>query len=243
MGNPDTEQFLLISVVSSLYVFYSFVLCLQLVILWDQRITKPPILFQIASPFCCSYCSVSQSCTTICDTKDCSTQGFPVLHYPLEFAQIHVHWVDDAIQSTITNSQTWLRDLTTRTTEWRSYLILCIPTSPLPSIFPHIRVFSNESFLVKWPKYWSISISSYNEYSEFISFRIDWFYFFAVQRTLKSLLQELSSKASVLWCSGFFMIQLSHSYITTGKKHIFDYMDWLSAKWCVWILIHCLGLS
>ena len=243
MGNPDTEQFLLISVVSSLYVFYSFVLCLQLVILWDQRITKPPILFQIASPFCCSYCSVSQSCTTICDTKDCSTQGFPVLHYPLEFAQIHVHWVDDAIQSTITNSQTWLRDLTTRTTEWRSYLILCIPTSPLPSIFPHIRVFSNESFLVKWPKYWSISISSYNEYSEFISFRIDWFYLFAVQRTLKSLLQDLSSKASVLWCSGFFMIQLSHSYITTGKKHIFDYMDLLSAKWCVWILIHCLGLS
>ena len=99
-------------------------------------------------------------------------------------------------------------------------LILCRPLLLLPSIFPSIRVFSNESVLhIKWPKYWtfSFSISPSNEYSGLISFRIDWFDLLAVQGTLKSLLQHHSSKASVLWHSAFFMVQLSHPYMTTGK--------------------------
>ena len=101
-----------------------------------------------------------------------------------------------------------------------NHLILCHPLSLLPSIFPSIRVFSNESLLhIRWPKCWSFhfSISLSNEYSGLISFRIDWFDLLAVQRTLKSLLQHHSSKASVLQCSAFFMVQLSHPYITTGK--------------------------
>ena len=90
--------------------------------------------------------------------------------------------------------------------------------SPLPSIFPSIRVFSNKSVLcVRWLKYWSFSISPCNEYSGVISLRIDWFDFLAVQGTLKSLLQQHSSKASILQCSVFFMVQLSHLYMTTGK--------------------------
>ena len=100
------------------------------------------------------------------------------------------------------------------------YLILCRPLLLLPSIFPSIRVFSNESVLhIRWPKYWSFSfsISPSNEYSGLTSFRIDWFDLLAVQGTLKSLLQHLSLKASFLWCSAFFMVQLSHSYMTPGK--------------------------
>ena len=90
--------------------------------------------------------------------------------------------------------------------------------SPLPWIFPSIRVFFNESVLdIKWPKYWSFSISSSNEYSGLISFRIDWLDLLAVQRTLKSLLQHYTSKASILWCSAFFIVQLSHPYMTTWK--------------------------
>ena len=100
-----------------------------------------------------------------------------------------------------------------------SHLILCHPLL-LPSIFPSIRVFSNETALcIMWPKYWSFSfnISPPNEYSGLISFRIDWFDFLAVQGTLKSLLQHHSLKASVLWHSTCFMVQLSHPYMTTGK--------------------------
>ena len=100
-----------------------------------------------------------------------------------------------------------------------NHLILCHPLL-LPSIFPSIRVFSNESALrMRWPKYWSFSfsINPSNEYSGLISFRIDWFDLPTVQGTLKSLLQHPSSKASILWCSAFFMIQLSHLYMTTGK--------------------------
>ena len=95
----------------------------------------------------------------------------------------------------------------------------------LPSIFPSIRVFSNESALhIWWPEYWSFSfsISPSNEYSGLISFRIDWFDLLAVQGTLKSLLQHHSSKASILECSAFFIVQLSHPYMTTGKNHSFD---------------------
>ena len=99
-------------------------------------------------------------------------------------------------------------------------LILCRPLLLLPSIFPSIRVFSNESVLhIRWPNYQSLSfsISPSNEYSGLISFRIDWFDLLAVQGTLKSLLQHHSSKASILWHSAFFIVQLSHPYMTTGK--------------------------
>ena len=101
-----------------------------------------------------------------------------------------------------------------------NHLILCCPLLLLPSIFPSIRVFSNESVLcIRWPKYWSFnfSISPSNEYSVLISLRIDWFDLLAVQGTLKSLLQHHSSKASVFWHSTFFMVQCSHPYITSGK--------------------------
>ena len=101
-----------------------------------------------------------------------------------------------------------------------NHLILCRPLLLLPSIFPSIKVFSDESALpIRWPKDWSFSfsISPSNEYSGLISFRMDWLDLLAVQGTLKSLLQHLSSKASVLLCSAFFIVQLSHLYVTTGK--------------------------
>ena len=101
-----------------------------------------------------------------------------------------------------------------------NHLILCHPLLLLPSIFPSIRVFSNESVLcIGWPKYWSFSfsISPSIEYSGLISFRINWFDLLSVQGTLKSLFQHHSSKAIILWCSAFFMVQLSHPYMTTGE--------------------------
>ena len=101
-----------------------------------------------------------------------------------------------------------------------NHLILCRHLLLLPSIFPNIRVFSNESALrIRWPKYWSFSfsISPFNEHSGLISFRMDWLDLLAVQGTLKSLLQHHSSKASILWHSAFFIVQISHSYMTAGK--------------------------
>ena len=101
-----------------------------------------------------------------------------------------------------------------------NHLILCHPLLLLPSIFPSIRVFSNESVLhIRWPKYWSFSFSIRlsNEYSGLISFQMDWLDLLAVQGTLKSLLQHHSSKASILWRSAFFIAQVSHPYVTTGK--------------------------
>ena len=101
-----------------------------------------------------------------------------------------------------------------------NHLILCRPLLLLPSIFPSIRVFSNESLLhIRWPKYWSFSfsISPSNEYSGLISFRMDWLDLLAVQGTLKSFVQHQSSKASILRCSAFFIVLLSHPYMTTGK--------------------------
>ena len=124
--------------------------------------------------FCC--CSVAQSCPTLCNPMDCSTPGFPVLYHLPEFAQTHVHWVGDDI-----------------------HLVLCYSLLLLPSVFPSIRVFSSESALcIRWPKYWSFSISPSSEYSGLISFRIDWFNLLAVQGTLNSLLQHHSLKASVM---------------------------------------------
>ena len=129
---------------------------------------------------------------------DCSTPGLPVHHQLLEFTQIHAHWVSDAIQP--------------------SHPLLS--PSPPTSIFPSIRVFSNESILpIRWPKYWSFSfnIIPSNEYSGLISFRMDWLDLLSVQGALKSLLQPHSSKASIFWSSAFFIVQLSHPYMTTGK--------------------------
>ena len=128
---------------------------------------------------------------------DCSTRGFPVLYCLLEFAQTHIHWLSDAAQPSH---------------------IPCHPLLLLTSVLPSIRVFPNESVLrVRWPKYWSFSISPSNEYSGLISFRMDWLDLLAVQETLKSLLQSPRSKASVLQHSVFFMVQLSHLYMTTEK--------------------------
>ena len=101
-----------------------------------------------------------------------------------------------------------------------NHLILCHPPLLLPSIFPSIKSFSNESALcIRWPKYWSFSFSviPFNEYSGLISFRVDWFDLLAIPGTLRSLLQYHSSIASILWCSAFFMVQLSYPYMTTGK--------------------------
>ena len=101
-----------------------------------------------------------------------------------------------------------------------NHLILCCPLVLPPSVFPSIRVFSNESVLhIRWPKYWSFSfsITLFSEYSGLISFRMDWLDLLAVQRTLKSLLQHHNSKASILWHSAFFIVHLSHPYMTTGK--------------------------
>ena len=127
-----------------------------------------------------------------------------------------------------------------------NHLILCLPLLLLPSIFPSIRIFSNESALhIRWPNYWScsFSISPSNEHSRLISFRMDWFDFFEVHGTLKSLQQHCSSKASIVWCSAFFMVQLAHPYITTGRTIALTIQLLLALGWsfslvsdCIWIL-------
>ena len=133
----------------------------------------------------------------------------------------------------ITNSRSWLRLMSIELVIPSNHLILCRPLLLPPSTFPSIRGFSNESFLhIRWPKYWSFSfsISPSNEYSRMISFRMDWLNLLAVQGTLKSLLQHHSSKASILLCSAFFSVQLSHPYITTNHSLDLD-ICWL----CFWI--------
>ena len=142
--------------------------------------------------------SVVQSCLTLCNPMNCSTPGLPVHHQLLESTQTHVHWVGDAIQ----------------------------PSYPLSSPYPPTLNPSQHQGLFKWvsslhqvAKYWSFSfnISPSNEHPGLISFRMDWLDLLAVQGTLKSLLQHHSSKASILWRSAFFIVQLSHPYMTTGK--------------------------
>ena len=157
---------------------------------------------------------------------DCNMPGFAVLHYLLGFSHVHVHWISDAIQ----------------------------PSHPLPpllllpSIFPSIRVFSSDSTPhIRLPKYWSfsISISSSSEYSGLISFRIDWFDLLAWSRfhgNLKSLFQHYSSKAPILQFSVFFMVQLSHPYMTTGKTITLTRWTFVG-KVMACFLICCLGLS
>ena len=137
--------------------------------------------------------SVTQSCLTLCDPVNRNMPGLPVHHQLPEFIQIHVHRVSDS----------------------SSHLIFCRPLLLLPPIPPSIRVFSNESTLrMRWPKYWSFSFSIIpsKEIPGLISFRMDWLDLLAIQGTLKSLLQHHSSKASILWHSAFFTVQLSHPY-------------------------------
>ena len=127
----------------------------------------------------------------------------------------------------IKNSWSLLKLMTIESVMPSNHLILCRPLLILPSIFPSISVFSNESvLLIRWPEYcsFSFSISSSKEHPGLISFRMDWLDPLAVQGTLK-ILQHHSSKASILWDSAFFIVQLSHPYMTIGKKHSFDYMD------------------
>ena len=160
---------------------------------------------QLATSFIPSYFHLlplvvvqSLRCIQLCHPMDCSIPGLLVLHYLLEFAQIHVH---ESVMPT-------------------NHLIFCHPLHLLPSIFPRIGVFSNESVLcIRWPKYqsFSCSINLSNEYSGLISFRMDWLDLLAVQGTLNSLLQHHSSKASILQCSAFLIVQLSHWYMTTRK--------------------------
>ena len=155
------------------------------------------------------FCSVAQLCWTLCDPMDCSMPGFPVLHHLLELAQfMSIKWVMPS-----------------------NHLIICHPLL-LPSIFPNIRVFSSELTLhIRWPKYWNFSfnISLYNEYSGLISFRIDWLDLLKVQGTFKSRLQHHSSRASILWHSASFMVQLSHPNMTTRKTRAFTRCTFNSA--------------
>ena len=144
------------------------------------------------------FSSVAQLCPTFCDPMDCSMTGFPVHHQLRSFFKLM------SIESVMPSY----------------HLILCLPLLLLSSIFLGIRVFSIESvFHIRWPKYWSFSfsISPSNEYAGLISFRMDLLDLFAVQGTLKSLLQHHSSKTSILRHSAFFIVQLSHPYMTTGK--------------------------
>ena len=136
---------------------------------------------------------------------DCTTPGFPVHH---QFPELKLVSIESVMPS--------------------NHLILCHPFLLLPSIFPSTRVFSSESVLcITWPKYWSFSfsISPSNEYSGLIPFRIDWLDLLVVQGTLKSLLQQYSSKASIFLLSAFFTVQLSHPYMTTGKTIALTIMD------------------
>ena len=127
----------------------------------------------------------------------------------------------------ITNSRSLLKLISIELMMPSNHLVLCCPLLLLPSIFPSIRIFFNESILhIRWPKCWSFSLNicPSNEYSGLIFLRIDWFDLLAVQGTLKSLLQHFS-KASIFWHSAFFIVQLSYPYMTTGKNHSFDYID------------------
>ena len=150
------------------------------------------------------FSSVAQSCPTLCDLMDCSTPGSPVHHQLLKFTQAHVHWSGGccpAISSSV------------------------IPFTSCLQSFPASGSFFNESVLpIRWPKYWNFSfnISPSKTYSGLIPFRMDWLDLLAVHGILKSLLQHHSSKASILRRSAFFIVQLSHPYMTTGKNHSFD---------------------
>ena len=142
----------------------------------------------------------------------------PTLYNPKETAACQV-------SLSITNSQSFLKLMSIELVMPPNHLILCSPLLFLPSIFPSIKVFSNESVLhIRWPNYWrfSFNISPSSEYSGLISSRMDWLNLLAFQETLESLLQHHSSKASIIWHSDFFIVQLSYPYMTTEKNYSFD---------------------
>ena len=171
------------------------------------------------SKVCCC-CSVAQLCLTLHYPMNYSTPDFPVLHYLLEFAQTM------SIESMMPPN----------------HLILCCPLLLLPSIFPSIRVFSSElAVCIRWLKCQSFSISPSNEHSGLISFRTDWFDLLTLQVTFKSLLQHQSSKTSVLQCSAFFMVQVSHPYMTTGKTIALTIQTFVGKMMS--LIKCCLGLS
>ena len=145
------------------------------------------------------FSSVPQSCPTICDPMNCSTPGLPVHHQLLELTLTHIYQIIDGIQPSHPLSS---------------------PSPPTFNLPQHQGLFNESVLCIRWPKYWSFSfsISPSNEYSGLISFRVDWLDLLAVQGTLKSLLQHHCSKASILQHSGFFTVQLSHPYMTTGKR-------------------------
>ena len=153
------------------------------------------------------FSSVAQSCLTLCNPIDCTMPGLPAHLQLLEFTQTHVHWVDDAIQP----SHPW--------------------SSPSPAfnLSQHQGLLNESALCIRWRKYWSFSfsISSSNEHSGLTSFRMDWLDLLAVQGTLKSLLQHHSSKASI-WNSAFFIVQLSHPYMTTGKTIVLTLWTFLA---------------
>ena len=144
------------------------------------------------------FSSVAQSCPTLCDPMDCSTPGLPVHRQLLEFTQTHVHRVSDASQPSHPLSS---------------------PSPPAFNLSQHQGLFNESVLHIRWPKYWSVSfsISPSNEHSGLISFKMDWLDLLAVQGALRSLLQHHSSEASVLLCAAFFIVQLSHLNMTTGK--------------------------
>ena len=174
-------------------------------------------------------CSVAQLCLTFCDSMDCNTScPSPSLSFTI--------------------SQSLLKLMSMESMMPSDHLILCCPLLLLPSIFPSITVFSNESVLhIRWPKYWSFSfsISPSNEHPRLISFRMDWSDLLAVQGTLKSLLQHHSLKASIFQHSALFMVQLSHAYMTIGKTIALTIQIFvgkvINVSLC--FVIHCLGLS
>ena len=186
----------------------------------DLKLNIQKAKIMISSPITSSqiqFSSVVQSCLTLCNTMDCSMPGLPVHHQLLESTQTHVHC---QASLSITNSRSLHKLMSIESVMPCNHLILCHPLLLPSSIFPSIRVFSNESVLcIRWPKYqnFSFDISPSKEHSGLISFRMDWLDLLAFQGTLKSLLQHYSSKSSVLWCSAFIIVQLSYPYMITGK--------------------------
>ena len=186
----------------------------------SRRVSQP---MRTGSRFPIPPYSVAKSSPTLCNPMDWSMPGFSVTHCLLEFAQTNVHWVSDVIQPSI----------------------VCCPFScpqsfPESLSFPVTQLLASDGLSVGASA--SLSVLPVNEYSGLIYFRINWFDLLAVQGTLKSLLQYNNSKASILWHSAVFMIQLLHPYLTTGKTIALT-IETLSTKWCLCFLIYCLSLS
>ena len=189
--------------------YICLVTCIHFKLYYDKVFSSISLMLLYFFIILLPCCSAPKSSLILCDPMNCSTPGFPVLHYLPQFAQIHVHWINNAI--------------------WPSHPLP--HTFPFAFNFPRIRVFSNESALpIRWPKHWSFNfnISPSSEYSGFISSRIDWFDRLVVQVTLKSLLQHHSSKAWILRGSAFFMVQLSQPYMTIGKTIVLNTQTFVS---------------